>query len=250
MPPRRETTARNFAVTAIVAIVCSLAVSLAEVALRPYRLANQDLARARSVLEAAGAYDPDVPIERTAERIESRIVDLETGAYVDEEDYDPDLSSLLEGEDDPAGIERRERHARVWLVRDRGEISAIVLPVRGRGWSTMLGLLALDRDLVTIRGLTFTEHGETAGMGAEIDNPKWKSGWPGKRAFDAAGEVRIRVVRPGSTIPGADPESVVDGVSGASLTTEGVDALVRFWLGDGGFGRYLARLRREGVDGD
>jgi len=242
--PPRESTVRNFTVTAIVAVVCSLAVSLAEVALRPYRLANRDLATARGVLEAAGAYDPAVPIERTAARIESRFVDLDTGAYVAEEDYDPDATILL-GDDDPADIEVRERHARIWLVRDGGAVAAIVLPIRGTGWSPMKGFLGLDRDLVTIRGLTFSEHAETAGMGAEIDNPKWKALWPGKQAFDASGAVTIRVVKPGSTSPSP---TTVDGISGASLTSEGVDALVRFWLSDRGFGLYLARLRREGVD--
>ena len=250
MPAPRESTARNFLVTAVVAIVCSLGVSLAEVAFRSRRVAHQDLAQARGVLEAAGAYDPGVPIERTAARIEMRIVDLETGAYIPAEAYDPLATTPLDRRDDLAGLDRRERHARVWLVRDAGAVSAIVLPVRGTGWSEMHGLLGLDRDLVTIRGLTFVEHGETAGMGAEVDNPKWKALWPGKRAFDPEGGVRIRVVKPGSTSPGADPATVVDGISGATITTEGVDAMLRFWLGDLGFGPYLARLRREGVESD
>jgi len=248
VPPRRETTLRNFVVTAIVAVVGSLAVSLAEVALRPYREAQQDLDRVRQVLEAAGAYDPEVPLERTAQRGESRIVDLETGEYVPEGEYDPNAGSLLDPDADPAGVEKRERHARVWIVRDAGAISAIVLPVRGAGWSMLHGLVGLDRDLQTIRGLTFTKHDETAGMGAEVDDPKWKAQWPGTRAFDEGGAVRLRVVKPGTNVPGADPASVVDGSSGATLTTEGVDALLRFWLGDRGFGPYLDRLRREGVD--
>src|SRR5690606_9011452 len=67
-----------------------------------------------------------------------------------------------------------------------GALDMVVLPIEGKGlWSTMYGFLALDSDLKTIRGLTFYQHGETPGLGGEIDNPRWKSVWVGREAFDA-----------------------------------------------------------------
>jgi Na+-transporting NADH:ubiquinone oxidoreductase subunit C len=108
------------------------------------------------------------------------------------------------------------------------------------------GFVALDRDLTTVRGLTFHRHEETPGVGAEVDNPKWKARWPGKHVFDPDGRLRIRVVKSGT----ADPASLydVDGLTGASVTTAGVNDLMRFWFGDRGYGPFLKRLATEGVD--
>jgi Na+-transporting NADH:ubiquinone oxidoreductase subunit C len=244
--PPRESSGKNFAVTAAVAIACSLAVSVTAVGLRARREGAMDLDRMKNVLVVAGLYDPTLPVGHAFGRIESRWVDLETGSYVDADAVDPAVSVTLAVGEDTAAIEKRARYVQVYLVRDGGRVTQIVLPVRGQGWSMLHGFVALDRDLTTVRGLTFHEHEETAGLGAEVDNPKWKARWPGKRIFGPGGELRIRVVKGGTADPAAAYE--VDGLTGASVTTEGVHNLVRFWFGDRGFGPYLARLKDKGVD--
>lgn len=241
----RESAATDFAVCAAVAIVCSLAVSLTAVGLRARREGAQDLERMRHVLLAAGLYDERVPVARAFARVEPRVVDLETGEYVPEEAFDPAAADVLPPAEDVAGLGKRERHVRVYLVREMGRVSRIVLPVRGRGWSMLKGFLAIDRDLATVVGFTIHEHDETAGLGAQVDDPKWKARWPGKRVYDPEGTLRLRVVRGGA---GARPPYEVDGISGATITTEGLDSLVRFWFGDKGYRRYLARLAAKGVD--
>jgi len=240
-----ESTAKNFLVTGAVAVVCSLAVSVTAVGLRQRRESNQDLDRMRHILAVAGLYDPSVPVARAFARVEPRWVDLETGAYVAEDEVDPAAGKALSPGEDLAGIEKRERYVQVYLVRDLGRVSQIVLPVRGRGWSTLHGFLALDRDLTTVRGITFHKHDETPGLGAEVDSTRWQAGWQGKRIYGPGGEVRLRVVKAG-TATGTPHE--VDGITGATLTTEGVDSLVRFWFGDDGYRRYLRRLEEKGVD--
>jgi Na+-transporting NADH:ubiquinone oxidoreductase subunit C len=122
-----------------------------------------------------------------------------------------------------------------------------ILPIYGMGlWSTMYGFIALNRDLSTIDGFTFYEHAETPGLGGEIDNPGWKRIWIGKQAFDSEGKLRIHVIK--NHVDAADPDAVytVDGLSGSTLTTRGVDQTVRFWLGEGGYGSFIRRLREEG----
>jgi len=240
-----ESTAKNFLVTATVAIVCSFAVSVTAVGLRERRESNQDLDRMRHILEVAGLYDPSVPVLRSFARVEPRWLDLETGEYVPAGDVDPAAAKALRPAEDLAGIEKRERYVEVYLVRDLGRVAQIVLPVRGQGWSMLHGFLAIDRDLTTVRGITFHEHDETPGLGAEVDSPKWKSRWRDKRIYGPDGEVRLRVVK-GSAEPGAPHE--VDGVTGATLTTEGVNNLVRFWFGEQGYRRYLRQLEAKGVD--
>jgi Na+-transporting NADH:ubiquinone oxidoreductase subunit C len=127
-----------------------------------------------------------------------------------------------------------------------GTLDMLVLPIEGKGlWSTMYGFLALDKDLKTVRGLTFYQHGETPGLGGEIDNPRWKALWPDRVAYDEAGEPVIEVIRGRAGTPDEDPHRI-DGLSGATITARGVMHTVNFWLGDDGFGPYLETLRQGG----
>ena len=144
-----------------------------------------------------------------------------------------------------AQIVRIPNHALIYKKLDEaGQLDLIVLPVEGKGlWSTMYGFLALDPDLATIRGLTFYQHGETPGLGGEVDNPRWKALWPGRIAFDETGEPVIAVARGRVGTPQQDPHRV-DGLAGATLTSRGVTAMLRFWLGERGYGPYLERLKR------
>ena len=89
-----------------------------------------------------------------------------------------------------------------------------------------------------MRGITFYRHAETAGLGARIGELEWRALWVGRRALDEEGTPRIEVVK-----GRADRTSPyeVDGISGATLTGNGVTAALRFWLGEDGFGPYLRR---------
>jgi Na+-transporting NADH:ubiquinone oxidoreductase subunit C len=182
--------------------------------------------------------------------LDLRVVELETGDYVASIDAESLVRSPqpsgqgmpLAPERDLAGIRRVPRYAPVYLLSRGEELHTVILPVRGQGFlSMMVGYLALAPDGDTVRGLTITEHNETPGLGAEIENPEWQARWRDKRLRDGDGEIRIRVVR------GQAPESSpyeVHGISGATRTGDGVTAMVRFWVGPDGFGPYLERLRR------
>lgn len=132
----------------------------------------------------------------------------------------------------------------MFIARDAdGGIERVILPVHGYGlWSTMFGFLALEPDLNTVAGIGFYEHGETPGLGGEIENPRWQANWEGKRLFDEQGRFALRIER-GQVPDGASNlEHRVDGISGATLTTRGVNNMLRFWLGERGYGPYLERL--------
>jgi Na+-transporting NADH:ubiquinone oxidoreductase subunit C len=122
----------------------------------------------------------------------------------------------------------------------------VVIPVEGKGlWSTLYGFLALDKDVNTIKGLTFYQHAETPGLGGEVDNPKWKALWPGRKAFGDDGQPKIAVIK-GQAGPVAEDPYQVDGLSGATITARGVSHLVQFWLGTNGFGPYLKQFKERG----
>jgi Na+-transporting NADH:ubiquinone oxidoreductase subunit C len=238
-------------------IVCSVVVSAAAVLLQPVQEVNKTLDRKRNILVAAGLLSEGTSAENVEEefkRVQTRIVDLRTGKFADGAVHDkyeprkaaknPELSQALTTEQDIAKISRREHYAPVYLVRDsRDSIEKIILPIRGYGlWSTMHGFIALESDANTVAGVGFYEHGETPGLGGEIDNPRWKAFWPGKQVY-LDGEVHIGLVK-GAVDPTAESAAwQVDGLAGATLTSRGVTNLVHFWLGENGFAPFLNNLR-------
>ena len=253
----KNSVGQTFGVALLLCVVCSVFVSGAAVMLKPTQDANKLLDKRRNILTAAGLADEAGTVDELFERIEARIVDLGTGEYRDDVDVDtydfiaaaadPQMGLAIPGNQDWAGIKRRARYVPVYLVQKKGEVDKVILPIYGKGlWSTLYGFVALDHDdLNTIRSLLYYQHGETPGLGGEVDNPSWKALWNGKQAFGADGSVQIEVVR-GAADPAAPRfEHRVDGLSGATITSRGVHDMLRYWLGDGGYGKYLDRLRAQ-----
>jgi Na+-transporting NADH:ubiquinone oxidoreductase subunit C len=235
-------------------IVCSVIVSTAAVMLKPAQEVNKTLDRKRNILAAAGMLDETRSVEEQFSQVTTRIVDLRTGRFTDEVDpakydqrkaaKDPAQSDKLTAEQDSAKVARREHYATVYLVEDeQGGIDKIILPIHGYGlWSTLYGFIALESDADTVAGLGFYEHGETPGLGGEVDNPRWKAFWPGKSVYKE-GEVEIALVK-GTVVPGNPKEQwQIDGLAGATLTARGVTNLVQFWLGENGFQPFLNNLK-------
>ena len=248
----------NLSFAAVVCVACAVVVSTANVSLRERHAANQLLEKQRNVLIAAGlaTEDESLTTEEVAVRFGSIlqvVVELDTGVEVaganpdtfDQREVTSDPETSREAPENYAGRSRIPRQALVYELYEDGELELVILPVEGLGlWSTLYGFLAVDADLETIRGLTFYEHAETPGLGGEVDNPRWKSLWPGRRTT-VDGEPRIEVIRGRAGPPGEDPYRV-DGLSGATITGRGVTNLLRFWLSDEGFRPYLTRLSVEG----
>lgn len=254
-----DSVAKMLLVTIVLSLVCSVLVSSAAVLLKPMQERNVELARKARILEVAGLMEPGRPVDALFESVETRMVELETGEFSAEHDpdnfdmqvaaRDPRLGVAIPPWEDIAGITRRSRFAPVYLVRDAsGALDMVILPVHGYGlWSTMYGFLALSGDGQEVRGLTFYQHAETPGLGGEIENPRWLARWEGRRVFGPEGEVRLQVVH-GSVDPASEwAEWSVDGLSGATLTADGVSNMVQYWLGEQGFGPFLARLQEEGA---
>lgn len=259
--PRLSQSSYTVVFAAVVCVVCAVLVAGAAVALRDRQSVNAEIDRQKNVLMAAGEMRPDETLspEEVASRFgsfEPVAIDLTTDAedpsftvvgYDQRRALGSPQTSFAAPAGNPAQIPRLPNKAVVYKKVDAsGALDMLVLPIEGKGlWSTMYGFLALDADLKTIRGLTFYQHGETPGLGGEIDNPRWKALWPGREAFNDAGEPVVEVVRGRAGPPEQDPHRV-DGLSGATLTSRGVMHTVNFWLGDEGFGPYLEKLREGG----
>lgn len=240
--------------------VCSIFVAASAVSLKERQEHNKALDVQKKVLSLAGLMGDgedlsDTEITSRFDRnIEQRVIDLSTGNYNDAIEArtfdqraaaaDPETSRVAPP--NRAKVQRVPNQAAVFHVKDaEGEVEALILPIHGKGlWSTLWGFISLSADLETIQGITFYEHGETPGLGGEVDNPRWKALWKGRRAFDQNGDVAIQVKKGQAGPPETDPFHV-DGLSGATITSRGVTHTLAFWLGDNGYGAYLDQFRAE-----
>ncbi|MEK9765176.1 MAG: Na(+)-translocating NADH-quinone reductase subunit C [Thalassolituus sp.] len=265
MSANNDSIQKTLIVAILLCLVCAIIVAGAAVSLKPMQQANKVEDKKKNVLAAADLLQDGVSVEEQFKQITTRIVNLEAGRFatdaelaeikaagLDPKNFDqrksskmPELSSALKGENDPASIKRLEKYAAVYMIEKNGEIEKIILPIHGYGlWSTLYGFVALKGDMDTIVGLGFYSHAETPGLGGEVDNPKWKSLWEGKEIYNDNGDVAISVVK-GQAEQG-NPHQV-DGLSGATLTSRGVNNLVRFWVGDQAFGSLLTKLKEQGA---
>ncbi|MDJ0916810.1 MAG: Na(+)-translocating NADH-quinone reductase subunit C [Woeseiaceae bacterium] len=251
----RDSTSNTLTIAIGLSLVCSILVAGAAIMLKPIQEMNEVRFRQRIILDVAGLLEPGADIEQGLERIEARVVELETGEYVESIDAnnfdpiaaanEPDTSVRIPEELDIGKIKRRAIYAPVYLVSDGGELSQIILPVRGTGlWSTLYGYLALEPDGETVSGLQFYDHAETPGLGDQIEDPEWQAQWVGKKIYGDDGQPRMEVVR--GTVADGNPyvQHQVDGLSGATLTGRGVMNLVRYWTGPHGYGPYLEQYRQ------
>ena len=255
---RRVPTRKVLLTALLVALVCSAVVTVSTVMLRPVQEQNRQAYMKKNILKVAGLWQRGQRLETQLQQLETRLVELASGRFVEAEDAaaydhvaaarDPARSIALSPQQDIAGIRRRAHHAAVYLTRDeQGAIQSLVLPVYGYGlWSTLYGFIALEADTRTVIGLRFYEHGETPGLGGEVDNRRWLAKWQGKQVFDANWRPTIKLVKGGIDRGSADAKHQVDAISGASLTNRGIENLIRFWLGDDGFGPFLMLVRETG----
>jgi Na+-transporting NADH:ubiquinone oxidoreductase subunit C len=244
----RDSTTKVLTVAFLVCVACSILVSVAAIGLKERQQQNQEVEKRRNILQVARLYDPAQPIDAQFSKVQSRFVDLASGQFVDAGDRDEaSRRYFIPPEEDLAGIKVRPRIMEVYLVAEEGVLQQVILPVHGKGlWSTMYGFIALGPDLTTVRGFGFYQHGETPGLGGEIDNRSWLAKWPGKIVYDENGTVALRVIKGEVDLAAADARYKVDGLSGATLTARGVSNLIAYWLGENGYQPFLDGLRKSG----
>ena len=228
--------------------VCSMVVSFAAVNLKSIQEVNKAIDKQKNILQVAGVYHEGIDVNKTFSSFQPLVVDLNSGKFTDKFDptifddkkaaQDPLLSVSLEN--DPASIGRRTNYATIYLLkRDDGSLDKVILPIHGYGlWSTLYGFIALEDNLNDIFGLQFYQHAETPGLGAEVDNPKWKAQWKGKKLNNENGELMIQVAKTQKY-----KDHHIDALAGATLTSNGVDNLVKFWMGKDGFQKFLNNLK-------
>lgn len=261
---------KTIAIAVALCLVCAVLVSFSAVALKPLQVGNKELDMKKNILEVAGLLQEGGNIDAVfKDKIEAKIVNLETGDYVEDmnpAEYDqrkaakdPALSVAIPKDKDIAHIRVKAKYAKVFLVKEAGAIKSVILPINGYGlWSTLYGFLSLDADGQTVQSINFYDQAETPGLGGEVVNPNWRALWKGKKVYaeseqagsekgliEAAeiGEPALALIK--GVVDNSKPGSQyqVDGLAGASLTSAGVTNLVRYWMSKEGFAPYLAKVR-------
>jgi len=209
----RDSISNTLIISISLSLVCSILVASAAVVLKPIQLKNAEEYRQRIILEVAGLMRPDADIAELFASIEANNVEIASGESVE-----------------------------IYLEKEAGAIRQFILPISGPGlWSTMRGYLAVAPDGNTVKGIRFFEHAETPGLGDQIDKEDWRALWVGRTIYDESNSPVIEVVRGFVLRDGSNPDAVhqIDGLSGATLTGNGVTKLVQHWMGPEGFGPYL-----------
>lgn len=245
---------RNLIAVSIVALACGALVSTAAVLLQPRYAAQLEAIRQASManlIESVPSLS-SLLISSSADSLATHLVDLDTGCFVSDIDIaafdaraaenDPAMSRALTADDgDPRTLlKRRSNLEQVHLLYTNDALQMAILPIHGPGYqSTLYAWLVLAGDLNTIIALNVHENAETPGIGTRVEDPAWQQRWTDKQLYDDTGDLAIQVVRNGTDSP-----YQVDGISGATRTSQGVGNMVRFWTGPLGFGPFLDRLRR------
>ena len=250
---------RTIAVAFSVCLICSLVVSSSAVSLRDLQKENKLNDRRLKVLQVADIYDPSISISEQFSKLESKYIDFDSGRIfneykdfnIDEYDQivvtkDSNLSSSVPASEDIAIIKNRENVGKIYILRnDINKIQKLILPIRGYGlWGTLYGFIAVENDFNTISGIEFYEHKETPGLGAEVDNPKWKSSWKGKKIYNND-QVALEVIKGKVELSDSDSIYKIDGLSGATLTSRGVTNMVAYWFSDSGYANLFRELDYE-----
>ncbi|MBM3423136.1 MAG: FMN-binding protein [Chlorobi bacterium] len=195
------------------AVVSALLLSLVKTGLQERQEFNRTLDVRKNILKTVGVLEPGMS--------------------------DRDIESLYQKKFSRKSVEGEDGKMHDYYVfgsKDRPE--AYVLPVSGKGvWSTINGFIALEADRNTVRGISFYEHGETPGLGGEIEKDRFTREFKGKKIFRDGKLVSITIAKARLPEPS---EYAVDGISGASLTTGGINRFLKDDLLN-----YLMLLRQQ-----
>lgn len=225
MPPQSNHYTFMFAF--VICVTCSLALSAVSEGLKEKKAMNVALDIKKNILKAV-----DLKTAVSAKAKAREVLDV-YAQKIEEKVVDPQ-GDVVEGKV-PEDIKEGDALYPLYIYKEDGQAIAYCFPISGKGlWSTLYGYLAVESDAITVRGLTFYKHGETPGLGAEIEKDWFQKNYKGKKIWD----IKKNMLEPVKVVKGKVADAVskeeadfyVDGISGATMTTKGVTALTDKWV--------------------
>lgn len=220
----------------IVVVIVAFLLAFASKALQPYSDANERIDKKKQILAALNLRGvPGDKVEETYDRVVER-----------------DLIVNAQGEEVKAGTARDKDGFQVkqkditpnclplYVCRVEGQTKYVV-PLTGKGlWGAIWGYLSVNADGRTVYGAYFSHQSETAGLGARITEEDFQNEFKNKQIWTQSGDVALSVVKHGSV---RNATSECDGISGATLTTDGVNDMLHSGLAR--YARYLSRQTQQ-----
>lgn len=214
-------------------LIVALVLSSAAMILRPFQERNMRIEKMQNILASINIKASKTEAEQKFNQyiVQSLVLNVK-GDEVDGDAFDVDLQ-----EENRKPIE--ERQLPLFVAQDNGTTFYIV-PLRGNGlWGAIWGYVSLGPDLATIAGANFDHASETPGLGAEIADKEFEAQFAGKRIFDETGNFNpVRVIKGGAA---AGDLYAVDGISGGTITSNGVSNMLRNGLE--GYVSYFNKLK-------
>lgn len=221
---------------AVMVVLVAVGLALTSSALKERQTNNENIDRMRQILrslkiEATGddAMDKYNEVIKASYLVDQNgdVVPGSEGTDVNDPAFSYRLSDLLGGNTFP-----------VYEAEINGA-KKYVLGMRGRGlWGPIWGYMALNDDGNTVYGVDFSHEGETPGLGAEIVTEHFRGQFEGKEFYRDGAFKSIGVVKKGRTEAGRD---YVDGVSGGTLTSNGVQTMLEESIGK--YDAFLLKLQ-------
>ena len=166
-----------------------------------------------------------------AARISSTVVDI-SGKEISKEGVTAEKVEIAKDYKKPAD----QRAYPVYIYHAEGNPEAVesyIFPLYGAGlWDAIWGYLALGTDMNTIGGITLAHAGETPGLGARITEAKVQGRYVGKKIFDESGTLVTVMMQKGEGKEYGDDAHKVDGMSGATITGNGVNNMLKAYMGN------------------
>ena len=222
-----NSTSYTFTFAIIVCALSAILLSGVSEGLRKKQELNVELDVKKNILKAVVLKEP-LPVKITTQEVlkvfENKIEEL----VID------DKGEIVKGKKPSEIAEAKDLHP-VYIYKEGQEIISYALPIVGQGlWSTLYGYLALEADGTTIRGITYYKHGETPGLGGEIEKDWFQNNFKGKTIYSVKEHklTPIKVVKgkAADLFHGDDLQYHVDGITAATLTGNGVTEMMDKWI--------------------
>ncbi|MGY8780873.1 MAG: FMN-binding protein [Fidelibacterota bacterium] len=226
--------------TAVVTVILGFFLSLAATALKEKQDLNVEIDIKKNILRSLD-FAPSEENPWTPVTVQSIFDDYISGIVVNNN------GEIVEGKK-PADIKPdvdTGLHP-IYIKTLSGNINGYAIPISGKGlWSTLYGYFAVEADGSTAKGITFYKHGETPGLGGEVGKAWFQENFKGKRFIDKLGVlVGIQAVKGKVDTTSKDAYHQVDGISGATMTSKGLN---KFLLNDlKTYEPFFRRIRSDG----
>lgn len=222
----------TFIYAAVMVIVVAAVLSFTALSLKPRQDKNKEIEKMQTILKAVSIESTPANADALFQKYIVRGVIVKASGEVVSDDKAKAFGIDMKKQYD---LKVEQRQLPIFIFNKEGVGEKIILPVRGKGmWGPIWGYIALDTDKKTIFGATFGNKGETPGLGAEISTVEFQKQFVGKEIFNESGKFTSLALKKG-TASGHPHE--FDAVSGGTVTSKGLEAMLRNSLGS--YVKYL-----------